>query len=65
MSTVTEPTKRPSLFEHLFLRYGAGSGLLKPLTGFRCYNAFAWTVIGLGIAGWIFGLWFLRTHFPE
>jgi hypothetical protein len=49
-----------SLFEHLFLRYGAGSEVFKPVTRNRFWNRICWTLIVLGIIGWIFGLWFLR-----
>jgi hypothetical protein len=62
---VIQRRKLAWLFEHLFLRYGAGSALFRPLIKLRCYNAIAWVTIGLGIIAWIILLWYLRTHFPE
>jgi hypothetical protein len=41
-----------SPFHNLFVRYGAGFELLAPLTKVKWWNAFAWTSIVLGIAGW-------------
>lgn len=51
-----------SRFEHLFLRYGAGAHLFQPLTRCRFWNGFCWSVIVLGVIGWICGLWLLRGY---
>ena len=56
------PARKPSLFEHFFLRYGAGAELFAPLTRSRHWNTFCWTLIVLGILGWIVALWFLRGY---
>jgi hypothetical protein len=48
-------------FEHLFLRFGAGAHHLEPITKSRYWNAFCWTVIALGIIGWMILFWVLRT----
>lgn len=64
--TLTEPGKpRHSLFEHLFLRYGAGSGVFKPITKSRWFNVVSWVLIVAGVIGWAFFIWFLHTHFPD
>jgi hypothetical protein len=47
------------LFEHLFVRFGAGAHLLEPITKFKYWNAFCWTVIALGIVGWGILFWIL------
>jgi hypothetical protein len=44
-------------FEHLFLRFGAGAHHLEPLTKSKYWNTFCWTVITLGIIGWIVLFW--------
>jgi len=63
---LTEPSKpRHSLIEHLFLRYGAGSGVFKPIIGSRWFNVASWVLIVLGVIGWAFFVWFLHTRFPE
>jgi hypothetical protein len=46
-------------FEHLFLRFGAGSHLLDPITQSKYWNTFCWTVIAFGIAGWMVLFWIL------
>ena len=56
------PRHKPSLFEHLFLHYGAGAEIFAPLTRSRYWNTFCWTLIVLGILGWIAALWFLRGY---
>jgi hypothetical protein len=48
----------PTLFHNLFIRYGAGLNLLVPLTKVKWWNAFAWTSIVLGVAGWALFLYF-------
>jgi hypothetical protein len=53
---------KPSLFEHFFLHYGAGAHIFAPLTRARFWNTFCWTIIGLGILGWIAALWFLHGY---
>jgi hypothetical protein len=63
---VDEKTKsRESLFEHLFLRYGAGSRMFSPITRWRHFNVVAWTAIGLGIIGWGVLAWALHSQFPS
>jgi len=49
---LTDRQKRAWLIEHCFLRYGAGSHLLRPLTRGQFWNAFCWTMICLGVVGW-------------
>ena len=51
-------------FEHLFLRFGAGAHLLEPLTKSKHWNAFCWTVIALGILGWIVLFWIVPPFAP-
>jgi hypothetical protein len=46
-------------FERLFLRFGAGAYLLEPLIKSRYWNVFCWTLITLGIIGWIILFWIL------
>ena len=50
---------RPAWFEHLFLRFGAGAHLLEPLTKAKYWNTFCWTLIAVGIIGWIILFWIL------
>jgi hypothetical protein len=50
-------------FEHFFLRFGAGAHLLEPLTKTRYWNTFCWTVIALGVFGWVILFWFLPPSF--
>ena len=56
------PKAKSSLFEHLFLRYGAGAHLFKPFTSNRFWNRLAWILVVLGVLGWILALWFLRGY---
>jgi phosphate/sulfate permease len=55
-------SRKPSLFEHLFLHYGAGAEVFVPLIRSRFWNRFCWIVIVLGILGWIAALWFLLEY---
>ena len=55
-----EPKLRCSRFEHFLLRYGAGSHIFHPITRSRLWNRISWTLIGVGIVGWMFFLWLLR-----
>lgn len=55
-----EPKRRVSTTEHLFLQYGAGSKLFKPLTNSRLWNRLCWALIVMGIIGWIAAFWLLR-----
>lgn len=50
---------RSAWFEHLFLSFGGGAHLLEPLTKSKYWNAFCWTLIGIGIVGWIILFWIL------
>jgi hypothetical protein len=50
---------RSAWFERLFLRFGAGAHLLEPLTKAKYWNAFCWTLIAVGIIGWIILFWIL------
>lgn len=52
--------RKGSWFERLFVRFGAGSYLLDPLTKSKYWNAFCWTVIVLGAIGWAVLFWFLE-----
>ncbi len=54
--------RKPSLFEHCFLHYGAGAEIFAPLTRSRLWNTFCWTMIVLGVLGWVVALWFLRGY---
>jgi hypothetical protein len=48
------------MIEHLFLHYGAGAKFFRPLTNWRLWNRFCWTVIVMGIIGWLAAFLFLR-----
>jgi len=52
--------RRASVIEHMFLRYGAGAKLFDPLTSWRLWNRFCWTLIVIGFLGWVAALWLLR-----
>jgi len=54
--------RKPSLFEHFVLHYGAGAEIFAPLTRSRFWNTFCWTMIVLGVLGWVVALWFLRGY---
>ena len=56
------PKSVKSMCEHFFLHYGAGSRIFAPITNCKLWNRFCWIVIALGIAGWIVGLWLLRSY---
>jgi hypothetical protein len=58
-----DPKTRGSFFETVFLRYGAGSHVFHPLTRNKFWNAICWTLIVLGVIGWILALWFIRANF--
>ncbi|MBV9762170.1 MAG: hypothetical protein JO340_16525 [Acidobacteriaceae bacterium] len=51
---------RVALFEHIFLQYGAGAKLFKPLTRSPLWNRICWIMIVLGILGWVAAFWLLR-----
>jgi high-affinity Fe2+/Pb2+ permease len=44
---------REGIFETLFIRYGAGSDLIKRLTASKTWNIVAWILILLGVLAWI------------
>jgi hypothetical protein len=58
-----EPKTPSSRFETIFLRYGAGSPLFHPLTRNKFWNLICWTLIVVGVIGWILALWFIRSNF--
>lgn len=53
---------KPSLFERFFVYYGAGAQIFAPLTRAPFWNTFCWTLIVVGMLGWIAALWFLRAY---
>lgn len=52
--------RRVSLIEHVFLQYGAGAKVFKPLTGSPLWNRICWALIVMGIIGWLAAFWLLR-----
>jgi hypothetical protein len=45
-------------FTHVFVRYGSGTDLLRPLTKTKWWNTFCWILIALGTVGWaLFIFW--------
>jgi hypothetical protein len=62
--TTSSAKDRFAWFEHLFLRFGAGAHHLEPLTKSKYWNAVCWTVITLGIIGWIILFWFVPPFVP-
>lgn len=63
---LAEPLKPwRALFEHLFLRYGAGAKVFRPIVDWRFFNRLAWIAIVFGIFGWACFVWYLRTHFSD
>jgi hypothetical protein len=46
------------VFTHVFVRYGAGTDYLLPLTKTKWWNIASWIMIVVGIIGWaVFIFW--------
>jgi hypothetical protein len=51
------PRRSPSLFERLFVQFGAGSNVFGPILRWRFFSQMSWVIIVLGIIGFAVLLW--------